>query len=165
MESSRSGVLGNFTPRAMRVIALAHIEARTMKVCMISSITNIFCLLTGRGEGVAVWQEVGNEGLNLENVRTEVKKQVGIPSGLKTSGRIPFTPRTKKVFEMAKQEAKLLNHAYIGTEHLLLGLLSESEGLAARVFKNFNVNIEQTRKKILNVINPDFPSGDGTQEK
>jgi len=103
--------------------------------------------------------------LNLENVRMEVEKQVGVQSDQKITGRIPFTPRMKRVFETAKVEAKLLNHTYVGTEHILLGLLHESEGVAARVFKNFYVEIEQIRKEILIELNPNFPSGDDTQEK
>jgi ATP-dependent Clp protease ATP-binding subunit ClpC len=71
----------------------------------------------------------------------------------------------KRVLETAKEEAKLLNHSYVGTEHLLLGLLRESEGVAARVFKNFYVEIEQARKEILNELNPNFPPGNDTQEK
>jgi ATP-dependent Clp protease ATP-binding subunit ClpC len=119
--------------------------------------------LIKEGKGVAV-NVLKNLGLNLENVRMEVEKQVGVQSDQKITGRIPFTPRMKRVFETAKKEAKLLNHTYVRTEHILLGLLHESEGVAARVFKNFYVEIEQTRKEILNELNPNFPPGNDTYE-
>ena len=154
---------GNFTPRAMQVIALAHKEAERLNHNFIGT-EHILLGLIKLGQGGAT-NVLKNLGLNLENVRMEVEKQVGIQPDQKITSRIPFTPRTKSVLEIAKREAKLLNHIYVGTKHLLLGLLRENEGLAARVFKNFNVNVEQTRKEILNELNPNFLSGDDTQEK
>jgi ATP-dependent Clp protease ATP-binding subunit ClpC len=154
---------GNFTPRAIQVIALAHKEAERFNHNFIGT-EHILLGLIKLGIGVAT-NVLKNLGLNLENVRMEVERQAGIQPDQKITGRIPFTPRAKSVLEIAKREAKLLNRTHIGTEHLLLGLLSESEGLAARVFKNFNVNVEQARKEILNELNPNFSPGDDTQEK
>ena len=154
---------GNVTPRAMQVIELAHKEAERLNHNFIGT-EHILLGLIKEGKGVAV-NVLTNLGLNLENVRMEVEKQVGIQSDQKITGRIPFTPRMKRVLELAKEEAKLLNHTYVGSEHLLLGLLRENEGVVARVFKNFHVEIEQTRKEILIELNPNLPSGDGTQEK
>ena len=152
---------GNFTPRAMQVLALAHLEAERFNHNFIGT-EHVLLGLIKEGKGVAV-NVLNNLGLNLENVRMQMEKQVGIQSDQKITSRIPFTPRTKRVLETAKEEAKLLNHTYVGTEHLLLGLLRESEGLAARIFKSFNVNVEQTRIEILNELNPNFPPGNGTQ--
>jgi ATP-dependent Clp protease ATP-binding subunit ClpC len=143
---------GNFTPRAKQVIALAHKEAERLNHNFIGT-EHILLGLIKEGKGVAV-NVLKNLGLNLENVRMEVEKQVGIQCDQKIAVCIPFTPRTKRVLEIAKEEAKLLNHNYVGTEHLLLGLLRESEGVASRVFKNFNINVEQTRKEIVNELNP-----------
>jgi ATP-dependent Clp protease ATP-binding subunit ClpC len=153
----------NFTPRATQAITFAREEAQRLNHNSIGT-EYILLGLIKLGNGVAV-NVLKNLGLSFENVRKEVEKQVGVGIGQKMADNIPFTPRTKKVLEMAKEEAKLLNHTYVGTEHLLLGLLSESEGVAARVFKNFNVNTEQMRKEILNELNPNFLSGDDTKEK
>ena len=133
----------NFTPRAKQVIALAHKEAERLNHNFIGT-EHILLGLIKLGQGVAT-NVLKYLGLNLENVRMEVDKQVGIQSDPKITGRIPFTPRTKRVLEMAKKEAKLLNHGYVSTEHILLGLLHESEGVAGRVFKHFNLDIEKTR--------------------
>ena len=116
------------------------------------------------GQGVAV-NVLKKLGLNLENARMEVEKRVGIGSDQKIIGHIPYTPRVKRVLETAIKEAKELNHTYVGTEHLLLGLLNEGEGIAAQVFKKFNVNIEQTRQEILKELNPNFSSDDDEQKK
>jgi len=152
-----------FTPRAKQVLALARKEAERLNHNFIGT-EHLLLGMIKLGNGVAV-NVLKKLGLNLENVRAEVEKQVGIGLGKKIVGFIPYTPRVKSVLETAKQEAKALNHTYVGTEHLLLGLLRENEGVASRVFKNFNVNVEQTRKEILNELNPNFHSGNDTQEK
>ncbi len=95
-------------------------------------------------------------GLDLETVRMEVEKQVGTGPEQKMIGNIPYTPRVKKVLALAGKEAKALNHSYVGTEHILLGLLREGEGVAARVLKNLDVDIEQTRNEILKELDPNF---------
>ena len=88
-------------------------------------------------------------GIDLGLVRDEVEKQVGTGPDQKMIGNIPYTPRVKKVLALAAKEAKALNHTYVGTEHILLGLLREGDGVAARVLKNLDVDIEQTRAEIL----------------
>src|SRR6266542_2974212 len=81
--------------------------------------------------------------------RLEVEKQVGTGPDQKMIGNIPYTPRVKKVLALAQKEARALNHTYVGTEHILLGLLREGDGVAARVLKNLDVDIEQTRQESL----------------
>jgi ATP-dependent Clp protease ATP-binding subunit ClpC len=90
-------------------------------------------------------------------VRLEVEKQVGMgPDPKVVGGSIPYTPRVKKVLALAAKEAKALNHTYIGTEHILLGLIKEGDGVAARVLKNLDVDLEQTRQEILKELDPNF---------
>ena len=98
----------------------------------------------GQGTAVAV---LGKMGLNLETVRLEVEKQVGTGPDQKIIGNIPYTPRVKKVLALAVKEAKALNHTYVGTEHILLGLLCEGDGVAARVLKKLDVDIKRTHSR------------------
>ena len=94
--------------------------------------------------------------MDLETVRMEVEKQVGSGPETQSQGNIPYTPRVKKVLALAGKEAKALNHSYVGTEHILLGLLREGDGVAARVLKNLDVDIERTRNEILKELDPNF---------
>jgi ATP-dependent Clp protease ATP-binding subunit ClpC len=94
--------------------------------------------------------------LDFETVRMEVEKHVGSHPETKMVGNIPYTPRVKKVLALAGKEAKALNHSYVGTEHILLGLLREGEGVAARVLKSLEVDIERTRNEILKELDPNF---------
>ena len=103
-------------------------------------------------------------GLDLETVRMEVEKQVGSGPETKMVGNIPYTPRVKKVLALAGKEAKALNHSYVGTEHILLGLLREGEGVAARVLKSLEVDIERTRNEILKELDPNFTPPEAEQE-
>ena len=152
---------GNFTPRAKQVIALAHKEAERLNHNHIGT-EHLLLGLIKLGNGVATNVLFGL-GLNLETVRLEIESQAGFGSE-KNVGHIPFTPRIKRVLETAKIEADAFGHAYIGTEHLLLGLLNEHEGPAAELFKHFNVEAEKVRKEILKEITPIFP-GDDPPEK
>src|SRR5476649_2634631 len=95
-------------------------------------------------------------GLDLETVRMEVEKQVGTGPDQKMIGNIPYTPRVKKVLALASKEAKALNHTYVGTEHILLGLLREGDGVAAKVLKNLDVDIEEARQRTLKELDPNF---------
>ncbi|HEX4086641.1 MAG TPA: ATP-dependent Clp protease ATP-binding subunit [Chthoniobacteraceae bacterium] len=115
------------------------------------------------GQGVAV-NVLQKMGLDLETVRMEVEKQVGSGPETKMVGNIPYTPRVKKVLALAGKEAKQLNHSYVGTEHILLGLLREGEGVAARVLKNLEVDIERTRNEILKELDPNFTPPESEQE-
>ncbi|MFM8721068.1 MAG: ATP-dependent Clp protease ATP-binding subunit, partial [Chthoniobacterales bacterium] len=103
-------------------------------------------------------------GLDLETVRMEVEKQVGSGPETKMVGNIPYTPRVKKVLALAGKEAKALGHSYVGTEHILLGLLREGDGVAAKVLKNLDVDIERTRNEILRELNPNFTPEDEDME-
>jgi ATP-dependent Clp protease ATP-binding subunit ClpC len=99
-------------------------------------------------------------GLELETVRREVEKEVGTGPDQKTAANIPYTPRVKKVLALANKEAQQLSHSYVGTEHILLGLLREGEGMAARVLERLNVDLQTTRNEVLAEIDPNFSADD-----
>src|SRR5437667_2903742 len=142
--------LNNFTPRAQQVLALARKEAARFNHNFVGT-EHLLLGLIALGQGTAV-DVLGKMGLDLDVVRREVEKQVGTGPDQKMVGNIPYTPRVKKVLALAVKEAKALNHTYVGTEHILLGLLREGDGVAARVLKNLDVDIEQTRQAILKEI-------------
>jgi ATP-dependent Clp protease ATP-binding subunit ClpC len=148
--------MSNFTPRAQQVLALARKEADRFNHNFVGT-EHLLLGLIKLGQGVAV-NVLQKMGLDLETVRLEVEKQVGTGPDQKQAGNIPYTPRVKKVLSLAAREAKALNHTYVGTEHILLGLLREGDGVAARVLKNLDVDIEQTRQEILKELDPNFQS-------
>src|SRR5579859_439027 len=148
--------MSNFTPRAQQVLALARKEADRLNHNFLGT-EHLLLGLIKLGQGVAV-NVLQKLGLDLETVRMEVEKQVGTGPDQKMIGNIPYTPRVKKVLALAGKEAKALNHTYVGTEHILLGLLREGDGVAARVLKNLDVDIEQTRQEILKELDPNFAS-------
>jgi ATP-dependent Clp protease ATP-binding subunit ClpC len=150
--------MNNFTPRAQQVIALAKKEADRFNHNFVGT-EHLLLGLIKLGQGVAV-NVIQKMGLDLETVRLEVEKQVGVGPDQKLIGSIPFTPRVKKVISLAAKEAKMLNHTYVGTEHILLGLLREGDGVAARVLKNLDVDIEQTRQEILKELDPNFQAAE-----
>src|SRR5687767_14171324 len=152
--------MNNFTPRAQQVLALARKEADRFNHNFVGTEHLLLGLIKlGQGVAVNVLQKIG---LDLETVRMEVEKLVGTGPDQKMIGNIPYTPRVKKVLSLAAKEAKALNHTYVGTEHILLGLLREGDGVAARVLKNMDVDIEQTRQEILKELDPNFNSGEET---
>src|SRR5881392_3905829 len=146
--------MNNFTPRAQQVLALARKEADRFNHNFVGT-EHLLLGLIKLGQGVAV-NVLQKLGLDLVTVRMEVEKQVGTGPDQKMIGNIPYTPRVKKVLALAAKEAKALNHTYVGTEHILLGLLREGDGVAARVLKNLDVDIEQTRQEILKELDPNF---------
>jgi len=150
--------MNNFTPRAQQVLALARKEADRFNHSYVGT-EHLLLGLIKLGQGVAV-NVLERMGLELETVRMEVEKEVGSGPPQKSSGNIPYTPRVKKVLALANKEAKALNHSYVGTEHLLLGLLREGEGVAARVLKRLDVDIQRTRNEILAEIDPNFSPED-----
>ena len=154
--------MNNFTPRAQQVLALARKEADRFNHNYVGT-EHLLLGLIKLGQGVAV-NVLQKMGLDLETVRSEVEKQVGSGPETKMVGNIPYTPRVKKVLALAGKEAKSLNHSYVGTEHILLGLLREGEGVAARVLKNLEVDIERTRNEILRELDPNFSPGEGEAE-
>ena len=105
------------------------------------------------GQGMA-FTVLKKMGIVFDTVSKEIEKQIGIGTEPKTYGNIPYTPRVKKVLHLAAKEARALNHTYVGTEHLLLGLLLEGGGIASRVLMNLDVNIEETRRQILKELDP-----------
>src|ERR1700731_830362 len=146
--------MNNFTPRAQQVLQLARKEADRFNHNYVGT-EHLLLGLIKLGQGVAV-NVLQKMGLDLETVRMEVEKQVGSGPETKMVGNVPYTPRVKKVLALAGKEAKALNHSYVGTEHILLGLLREGEGVAARVLKSLEVDIERTRNEILKELDPNF---------
>ena len=155
--------MNNFTPRAQQVLALARKEADRFNHNYVGT-EHLLLGLIKLGQGVAV-NVLQKMGLDLETVRMEVEKQVGSGPETKMVGNIPYTPRVKKVLALAGKEAKSLNHSYVGTEHILLGLLREGEGVAARVLKNLEVDIERTRNEILKELDPNFTPPEAEQDE
>jgi len=146
--------MSNFTPRAQQVLALARKEADRFNHSFVGT-EHLLLGLIKLGQGVAV-NVLQKMGLDLETVRMEVERQVGPGPDQKVMGTIPFTPRVKKVLNLAAKEAKALNHPYVGTEHILLGLLREGDGVAARVLKSLDVDLEQTRREILKELGTNY---------
>ena len=153
--------MNNFTPRAQQVLALARKEADRFNHNYVGT-EHLLLGLIKLGQGVAV-NVLQKMNLDLDTVRLEVEKQVGNGPETKMVGNIPYTPRVKKVLALAGKEAKALNHSYVGTEHILLGLLREGDGVAARVLKNLEVDIERTRNEILRELDPNF-SGNSVED-
>src|SRR5580704_7274136 len=146
--------MNNFTPRAQQVLALARKEAERFNHHYVGT-EHLLLGLINLGQGVAV-NVLQRMGLDLEGVRMEVEKHVGPHPEAKMIGNIPYTPRVKKVLALAGKEAKALNHSYVGTEHILLGLLREGEGIAARVLKSLEVDPARTRNEVLKALDPNF---------
>jgi len=154
--------MSNFTPRAQQVLALARKEADRLNHNFLGT-EHLLLGLIKLGQGVAV-NVLQKMGLDLETVRMEVEKQVGTGPDQKMIGNIPYTPRVKKVIALAQKEAKNLNHTYVGTEHLLLGLLREGDGVAAKVLRALDVDIEQCRQEILKELDPNFAAQVGEEQ-
>jgi len=152
--------MNNFTPRAQQALAFARKEADRLNHNFVST-EHLLLGLIALGQGVAV-NVLRKLGLDLETVRHEVEKQVGKGPDQSLIGNIPYTPRVKKVLALAAKEARALNHMYVGTEHILLGLLREGDGIAARVLKNLDVDVEQTRQEVLRELDPNFQPCDRT---
>jgi ATP-dependent Clp protease ATP-binding subunit ClpC len=151
--------MNNFTPRAQQVLALSRKEADRFHHNYVGTEHLLLGLINlGQGVAISVLQRLG---LDLDTVRAAVEKQVGVGPDAKPSGNIPYTPRVKKVLALASKEAKSFNHSYIGTEHLLLGLLREGEGVAARVLKSLDVDIDHCRNEILAELDPNFTGEPG----
>ena len=143
-----------FTERARRVLTLAQEEAHRFNHNYIGT-EHILLGLVREGEGVAA-KVLGNLGVELNKVRSAVEFIIG--RGDRTVlGEIGLTPRAKKVIELAVDEARRLNHSYIGTEHLLLGLVREGEGIAAGVLESLGVNIERVRAETTRILNQSSP--------
>ena len=149
--------MNNFTPRAQQVLQLARQEADRFNHGYIGT-EHLLLGLIALGQGVAV-TVLRRMGLDLDTVRMEVEKAVGVGSDMKTVGNVPYTPRVKKVLALAGTEARAMNVEFVGTEHILLGLLREGEGVAARVLSNLNVDVEKTRQAVLKELDPNYEPG------
>src|SRR5499427_8275611 len=138
-----------FTERARKVLSLAEVEAQRFNHHSIGT-EHLLLGLLREGEGVAA-KVLSNLGVELDNVRSAVEFIIGRGDRI-VLGEIGLTPRAKKVIELAVDEARRLNHHYIGTEHLLLGLVREGEGIAAGVLESLGVNLEKVRTHTLQVL-------------
>ncbi|MDB9741712.1 ATP-dependent Clp protease ATP-binding subunit [Akkermansiaceae bacterium] len=146
--------MNNFTPRAQQVLSLSRKEAERFNHNYVGT-EHLLLGLIKLGSGVAV-SVLERMGLDLDSVRIEVEKQVGAGTEAPSNNGTPYTPRVKKVLALADKEAQHLKHSYVGTEHLLLGLLREGEGVAAKVLQSLNVDISRTRQEVLAEIDPNF---------
>jgi len=148
-------MIPNFTPRTQQVLALARKEAERFNHNFVGT-EHVLLGLIALDRGVAV-NVLKKLGLDLAKVRATVEKVVGTGPGKLLKDTIPpYTPRVKRALALAAKEAKNLEHAYVGTEHILLGLMKEGDGVAARVLKDFGVDLEKTRLEILKELDPNF---------
>jgi ATP-dependent Clp protease ATP-binding subunit ClpC len=138
-----------FTDRARRVLVLAQEEARLLNHNFIGT-EHILLGLIHEGEGVAA-KALESLGISLEAVREKVEETIG-PAGTATTGSPPFTPRAKKVLELSLREALQLGHNYIGTEHMLLGLVREGEGVAAQVLVSLGADLSRVRQQVIQLL-------------
>ena len=143
-----------FTEKAIKVIMLAQEEARRLGHNFVGT-EQVLLGLIGEGTGVAA-KTLKSMGVNLKDARTEVEKIIGRGSGF-VAVEIPFTPRAKRVLELSWDEARQLGHNYIGTEHLLLGLIREGEGVAARVLENLGVDLNKVRSNVIKMLGESKP--------
>ena len=146
--------MNNFTPRAQQVLSLAKKEARRFGHDYVGT-EHILLGLIKLGQGVAV-SVLQSMNLDLDTVRMEVEKHSGTGGATMQEGDIPYTPRVKKVLQLAASEARSLNYNYIGTEHILLGLLKEGEGVAAKILRSLDVDAETVRTEVLRALDPNF---------
>ena len=152
-------VFERFTDRARRVVVLAQEEARLLNHNYIGT-EHILLGLIHEGEGVAA-KALESLGISLEAVRSQVEEIIG-QGGSSPSGHIPFTPRAKKVLELSLREALQLGHNYIGTEHILLGLIREGEGVAAQVLVKLGADLSRVRQQVIQLLSG--YSGPGPQQ-
>jgi ATP-dependent Clp protease ATP-binding subunit ClpC len=148
-----------FTEKAIKVIMLAQEEARRLGHNFVGT-EQILLGLIGEGTGIAA-KTLKSMGVNLKDARVEVEKIIGRGSGF-VAVEIPFTPRAKRVLELSWDEARQLGHNYIGTEHLLLGLIREGEGVAARVLENLGVDLTKVRSHVIRLLGESGAATTGT---
>ena len=143
-----------FTEKAIKVIMLAQEEARRLGHNFVGT-EQVLLGLIGEGTGIAA-KTLKSMGVNLKDARIEVEKIIGRGSGF-VAVEIPFTPRAKRGLELSWDEARQLGHNYIGTEHLLLGLIREGEGVAARVLENLGVDLNKIRSNVIKMLGDSKP--------
>src|SRR6266545_1245838 len=149
-----------FTDRARKVMQLANQEAQRFNHEYIGT-EHILLGLVKEGSGVAA-NVLKNLDIDLRKIRLEIEKIVQSGPDMVTMGKLPQTPRAKKVIEYSIEEARNLNHNYVGTEHLLLGLLREQEGVAAQVLMNLGLKLEDVREEVLNLLGHNMDSGESS---
>ena len=154
--------MDNFTPRAQQVLQLARKQADTFNHGYVGT-EHILLGLIALGHGVAI-NALQSVGVDFDSVRLEIEKAAGTGPETKTIGSIPFTPRAKKVLALSANEARNLGHSYVGTEHILLGLLREGEGIAARVLENLGVDLEEIRFEIMKTLDPEYDGEEVSDE-
>jgi len=155
-------MFSRFTERARKVILLAKEEAKRFNHDYIGT-EHILLGLVREGEGVAA-AVLASFGLSPEKIRLEVEKLVQPGPTTVISGDLPFTPKAKKVIELAMEEARSLGHNYIGTEHLLLGLIREGEGVASQVLMNMGLELEKVREEVMNLLGSEVPGYEAGQK-
>jgi ATP-dependent Clp protease ATP-binding subunit ClpC len=148
-----------FTDRARKVMQLANQEAQRFNHEYIGT-EHVLLGLIKEGSGVAA-NVLKNLDVDLRKIRLEVEKLVQSGPDMVTMGKLPQTPRAKKVIEYSMEEARNLNHNYVGTEHILLGLLREQEGVAAQVLMNLGLKLEEVREEVLNLLGHGIEGGEG----
>lgn len=151
-------MFGRFTERAQQVLVLAQEEAKRLNHNFIGT-EHILLGLVREGSGIAA-RALQNLGVELPRVRSEVEKIIGKGEKLQVQG-ISYTPRAKKVIELAIEEGQNLGHNYVGTEHLLMGLLREGEGIAAQVLSNLGIDLKKARKEVIQLLGGDAQLGGG----
>src|SRR5688500_11089064 len=151
-----------FTDRARKVMQLANQEAQRFNHEYIGT-EHILLGLVKEGSGVAA-NVLKNLDVDLRKIRLEVEKLVQAGQAMDTLGKVPQPPRAKKVIEYSMEEARNLNHNYVGTEHILLGLLREQEGVAAQVLMNLGLKLEEVREEVLNLLGHGL-EGEGSSER
>ena len=154
--------MNNFTPRAQQVLSLAKKEAKRFGHDYVGT-EHLLLGLIKLGQGVAV-MVLQDMNLDLESVRLEVEKQSPSGGGTMHEGDVPFTGRVKKVLHFAAAEARNLSYNYIGTEHILLGLLKEGEGVAAKILRALNVDANTVRNEVLKHLDPNFIPSESKEE-
>src|SRR5258708_5986735 len=152
-----------FTDRARKVRQLAKQEAQRFNHEYIGT-EHILLGLVKEGSGVAA-NVLKNLDVDLRKIRLEVEKIVQSGPDMVTMGKLPQTPRAKKVIEYSMEEARNLNHNYVGTEHILLGLLREQEGVAAQVLMNLGLKLEDVREEVLNLLGHGMETSEGGGER
>ncbi|MBQ8033184.1 MAG: NDP-hexose 4-ketoreductase, partial [Elusimicrobiaceae bacterium] len=139
-----------FTENAQKIILIAQEEAKRLNHDYVGTehILLGLCAL----EGTMSNKILTTLGVTFRKVRLEIEKMVGIGDTIMLLGEIPFTPRAKKVLELSVEESQLLNSDYIGTEHILLGLIREEEGMAGKILSNLGLNLPLVRETVINFV-------------
>jgi ATP-dependent Clp protease ATP-binding subunit ClpA len=147
----------DFTPRAQQVLSLARKESDRFDQSFVGTEHLLLGLIKlGHCTAVSVLKQMG---LQLETVRDEIERQIIAGSHTPEDGAVPYRPLVSKVIDLATQEARALNHTFIGSEHILLGLLLEGDGVAARVLNNLDIDIEQTCLAVMKELDPKIAEG------